>query len=155
MRGCSCGLARDLLFGCGLMDAGEGGMMRGDCSTHNPFEGTMKKTFELTHPKIKYARLVEAAKHDVRKYLKRERRRELPDEVDFWDFDCKFGDTEADAKGIHLSEINKCIDAAEAKNSTSFYVEILAKPGHRSKKTDGDAAPEALKKIELHGFGES
>ena len=113
----------------------------------------MKKTFELTHPKIKYARLVEAAKHDVRKYLKRERRKELPDEADFWDFDCKFGDTEAEAKGIHLSEINKCIDAAEAKNAKSFYVEILAKPGHRMKKPD-EAAEEPLKKIELRRFGD-
>mgnify|MGYP000645644891 CR=1 FL=1 len=57
----------------------------------------MKKTFELTHPKVKYPRLVDGVKNDVRKYVKRERRKDLPEGVDFWDFDCKFGDTEAEA----------------------------------------------------------
>ncbi len=133
------------------MEAGGGGMMPGNCSPR--LKEPMKKTFELTHPKIKYARLMEAVKHDVRKYLKRERRRELPDGADFWDFDCKFGDTEAEAKGIHLSEINKCIDAAEAKQAMSFYVEILAKPGCRTKKPD-EAAEEPLKKIELRRLGD-
>ncbi len=94
----------------------------------------MKKTFELTHPKIKYPRLVEGVKNDVRKYIKRERRKELPADVDFWDFDCKFGDTEAEAKVIHLSEIDKCITDAEKRELKSFYVEILAKEGVRSKK---------------------
>jgi hypothetical protein len=96
----------------------------------------MKKTFKLTHAKIKRPRLVEAVKHEVRKYIKRERRRELPEEVDFLDFDCKFGDTEAEAKVIHLTEISKCIDTAEAKGLDSFYVEILGKPGIRTKKQE-------------------
>jgi hypothetical protein len=96
----------------------------------------MKKTFELTHPKIQYARRVDAVKNEIRKYIKRERKKTLPDEVDFWDFDCKFGDTEAEATAIHLSEIDKYIDGAVAKERTSFYVEILAKPGHRTKKAD-------------------
>ena len=51
----------------------------------------MKKTFQLTHPKIKPARLIEAVRRDVKKYLKREKRKSLPDGVDYWDFDCKFG----------------------------------------------------------------
>lgn len=54
----------------------------------------MKKTFDLTHEKIKYPRMVEAAKKDVRKYIKRERKKTLSGGVHFWDFDCKFGDTE-------------------------------------------------------------
>jgi hypothetical protein len=113
----------------------------------------------LTHPKIKYARMVEGVKHDVRKYLKRERKRALPEEADFWDFDCKFGDTEAEARAIHVAEIDTCIDEAVAKQRTSFYVEILAKPGHRTKKSDAaaghahaEAASEAPKKIVLPQF---
>ena len=98
----------------------------------------MRKTFELTHPKIKVPRLVEAAKHKVRKYLKRERGKKLPDGVDFLDFDCRFGDTEEEAKTIHLSEIDKYINAAEERQLTSFYVEILAKPGYRTKKPKAD-----------------
>lgn len=94
----------------------------------------MRKTFTLTHPKIKVARLVEAVKHDVKKYIKRERRKKLPEGVDFWDFDCKYGDNAEKAKEIHLSEINKCIDRAEDRQLESFYLEILVKPGHRMKK---------------------
>ncbi|MDP3479812.1 MAG: DUF6172 family protein [Desulfoprunum sp.] len=94
----------------------------------------MKKTFKITHPKIKKDRLVEAVRHDVKKYIKRERNKKLPEGVDFWDFDCKFGNTEEEAKEIHLSEINKYIDHAEEQQLDSFYLEILAKPGHRMKK---------------------
>lgn len=94
----------------------------------------MKKTFKVTHPKIKKDRLIEAVRHDVKKYIKRERNKKLPDDVDFWDFDCKFGNTEEEAKVIHLSEINKYIDQAEQQQLDSFYLEILAKPGHRMKK---------------------
>jgi hypothetical protein len=94
----------------------------------------MKKTFKLTHPKIKIARLVESVKFDVRKYIKRERRKELPEGADFWDFDCKFGPNVEESEVIHMAEINKFIDAAEEKQLESFYVEILAKSGHRTKK---------------------
>lgn len=94
----------------------------------------MKKTFLLTHPKVKYPRAVEAAKHEIKKYIKRERNKKLPKGVDFLDFDCKFGKTADDAEVIHLSEINKSIDEIEAENLECFYLEILAKPGHRTEK---------------------
>ncbi len=94
----------------------------------------MRKTFKLTHPKIKVPRLVEAIKFEVKKYLKRERRKELPPKVDFWDFDCRYGVDEASSEVIHVSAINKCISQAEAEQLESFYLEILVKPGHRSKR---------------------
>ena len=92
----------------------------------------MKKTYSLIHPKIKVPRLVDSIKHDVRKYLKRERRKKLPEGADYWDFDCKFGSTEDDAKVVHVAEISKSIDSALDQELDSFYVEILAKPGHRN-----------------------
>ncbi len=91
----------------------------------------MKKTFELTHPKIKPARMVDSVKHDVKKYLRRERNKQIPKGADFWDFDVKFGLTEDAAQSIRLSEINKSIDTAVSAGATSFYVEIMAKPGIR------------------------
>ena len=94
----------------------------------------MKKTFKLAHPKIKYARLIESVRHDVKKYIKRERNKVLPEGVDFWDFACRFGNTEEDAADIHLAEITKCIDQVEQQQLESFYLEILAKPGCRTKK---------------------
>ncbi len=92
----------------------------------------MKKTISLTHPKIKAARLVDSIKHDVKKYIKRERNKKIPNDVDYWDFDCKYGNTEAEAGVIHLAEINKCIDRAAELGLESFYLEILVKPGHRN-----------------------
>jgi hypothetical protein len=94
----------------------------------------MKKTFKLTHPKIKSPRLVEAIKYEVKKYLKRERRKKLPKGVDFWDFDCRIGVDEASSEVVHVYDINKAIDQAESKQLESFYLEILAKPGQRNKK---------------------
>lgn len=91
----------------------------------------MKKTFNLIHPKKKYDRMVEAVRRDIRKYLKRERRKTLPEGVDFWDFDCKFGATEAEAVQIKLSQISSSITQSSSENLSSFYVEILAKPGYK------------------------
>ena len=89
----------------------------------------------MTHHKIQVPRLVEAIKHEVKKYLQRERRKPLPPEVDFWDFDCRFGVDEASSEAIHVADINKAISTAEEQQLESFYLEILAKPGYRSRKT--------------------
>jgi len=94
----------------------------------------MKKTFQMTHPKIKVPRLVEAIKYEVKKYIKRERGKTLPLNVDFWDFDCRYGVDEASSEVVHLSALNKFISQAEAEQLDSFYLEIIAKPGYRSKK---------------------
>lgn len=94
----------------------------------------MRKTFSLTHPKIKVARMVESVRRDVKRYLKRERNKALPEGTDFWDFDCKFGPCADEAAVIHVADIGKSIDVAVEQQLESFYVEILAKPGYRTKK---------------------
>jgi len=87
--------------------------------------------------------MVDAVKHEVKKYIKRERKKSLPAGVDFWDFDCQFGNTEAEAEVVHLTEINKKIDEAVKLELTSFYIEILAKEGFRSvKPIDEDESEE-------------
>ncbi len=100
------------------------------------FRTNMKKTFAMSHPKIKVARLFESVKHEVKKYLKRERNKERLEGADFWDFDCRYGHTEQEAKVIHVKQINQCIDEAERLNLDSFYLEILSKPGYRAKNPD-------------------
>lgn len=87
----------------------------------------MKKTFSLKHDKIKRPRLVESIKNELKKYIKRERNKSLPENYDYWDFDCKYGNTNNDAQNIHLSELNTYIDKAEQLNLESFYLEILVK----------------------------
>lgn len=102
----------------------------------------MKKTFPLQLEGKHPARLLEATKHEIRKYIKRERRRALPEGVDFWDFDCKFGSSEDTAQTAHLAELTALIDAQVGANGTQFYVEILAKHGHRQTRATADTADE-------------
>lgn len=99
----------------------------------------MRKIFSLTHEKIKGPRLVDAIKHEVKKYLKRERNKKLTDDADFWDFDCKYGHTKESAEVIHTSALNKSIDDAVQNELESFYLEILVKPGKRTKKPIDDS----------------
>ena len=100
----------------------------------------MKKTFQLhvegKHPE----RLLEAIKHEIRKYVKRERRRDLPEGVDFWDFDCKFGTALETAEVVHLNDITVRMDDVALAQGTQCYVEILAKHGVRKPRAAGDDA---------------
>tara|TARA_B110000879_G_C11055180_1_gene464433 strand:- start:236 stop:538 length:303 start_codon:yes stop_codon:yes gene_type:complete len=87
----------------------------------------MKKTFKLEHPKIKVPRVVDSVKHDIRKYLKRERKKDLPSDAIYWGFDCKFGQSEETAVAVDLSSIMKNIDDLVENNIMTIYVEIIAK----------------------------
>ncbi len=91
----------------------------------------MKKNFPFDLPKHQPPRVVEAIKSEVRKYLKRERRKPLPEGVDFWDFDCKVGKGEMPPEVKHVEELIPAIDNAAAGGVPSVYIEIVAKPGHR------------------------
>ncbi|MGB2402234.1 MAG: DUF6172 family protein [Akkermansiaceae bacterium] len=92
----------------------------------------MKKTFPLTHPKIKPARLVDSVRAELSKYIKRERRKKLPDGVDFWDFDCKVGPDSAAAREYHLSALSKAVGEICEQGNEAVYVEIIAKPATRN-----------------------
>lgn len=100
----------------------------------------MRKTFQLQVEGKHPDRHLEAVKHEIRKYIKRERRRDLPEGADFWDFDCKFGTAQESAETIHLTAITSLIDGVVKEGGTQFYVEILAKPGKRQPRPAG--APE-------------
>jgi predicted N-acyltransferase len=91
----------------------------------------MRKTFKLQIEGKNPDRVLEAIKHEIRKYVKRERRRDLPEGVDFWDFDCKFGLTQEAAQEVHFATLTSLIDAVAKDKGEQFYIEILAKHGHR------------------------
>ncbi|MCK5073024.1 MAG: hypothetical protein KAQ98_06325 [Bacteriovoracaceae bacterium] len=94
----------------------------------------MKKTFLLTTSNKSPERHLDSIKHEIKKYIARERRKLLSEDVDFWDFDCKIGNNEQEASAIHISEINSKIMSFVTDDKESFYLEILAKPGIRTKK---------------------
>ena len=105
----------------------------------------MKKSFPLAVAGHKAPRVIELIKRDVNKYVKRERRKPLPDGVDFWDFDCRVGVTGDSAESVHLAKVSNAIDAAAQQDGDAVYVEVLAKAGHRKKteSTSKDPAPPA------------
>ena len=87
----------------------------------------MKKTFKLDHPKIKVPRVVDSVKHEIKKFLKKERKNPLPAGATYWGFDCKFGPSEETAVEVHLSSLTKNIDELVEKKIMTIYVEITAK----------------------------
>jgi hypothetical protein len=92
----------------------------------------MKKTFQLDIEGKHRDRVLEATKHEIRKYIQRERRKPLPEGVDYWDFDCKFGTSADNATVVHFATITALIDAVAKDGGAAFYLELLAKDGHRT-----------------------
>ena len=97
-----------------------------------PKDSPVKKTYQLHIEGKNRDRLIDASKHDIRKYAKRERSRPLPKGVDYWDFDCKFGNDEASAEPVHFATLMGLITAATEAGATQFYVEVLTKHGVRT-----------------------
>ena len=97
----------------------------------------MKKTFQLAVEGKNPDRVLDAVKHEIRKYVQRERRRALPQGVDYWDFDCKFGPTQDAAEVVHFATITSHINASAQAGGTQFYIEILAKHGVRAPRPEG------------------
>ncbi|WP_305804205.1 DUF6172 family protein [Stenotrophomonas sp. YIM B06876] len=104
----------------------------------------MRKTYQLNIEGKNRDRLVEAAKHDIRKYVKRERGKELPAGADFWDFDSKSGVDEAGAVSVPFAELIRSVDTLVTAGNDQFFVEVLRKPGKRTPKPVPAADDEIL-----------
>lgn len=92
----------------------------------------MRKTYSLNLEGKNRDRLLDAAKNDIRKYVKRERGRPLPPGVDFFDFNCKLGASEGAAATLHFATLMGSIDALVKDGADQFYVEVVTTHGHRS-----------------------
>lgn len=91
----------------------------------------MKKIFPLKLPGKADPRVLDAVKHDVRKYVQRERRKALPEGFDRWNFRCKVGPDRDQAADCELDRLAPALDTIANAGSAEAYVEILAEPGHR------------------------
>jgi hypothetical protein len=94
----------------------------------------VKKTFQLDIEGKNRDRVIDAVKHEIRKYVKRQRRVPLPEGVDYWDFDCRFGTSADNAAVVHFATITGLIDALAAEGGAAFYLELLAREGRRTAK---------------------
>lgn len=95
----------------------------------------MKKVFQINISNKTRERQIDSIKNEIRKYIKREKSKKLPEEFNSWFFDCKFGKSVSDAKVINFAEIIKSVDLAQNENYDSFYLEILGKPIFKDKKS--------------------
>ena len=75
----------------------------------------MKKVFPLIDEKKHKDRVIEGIKNDIRKYVKREKKKDLPEKATmYWDFDCKVGANEAEAKVVSYESLIKEFDLVVA-----------------------------------------
>ena len=86
----------------------------------------MKKTFLLTDEKKDPQRVLDSIKNNIRKYIKREKRKPLPKDSNFWKINCKFGNTEENAIEIRFEDVMKSINEVSEQNLESFYIELIA-----------------------------
>ena len=93
----------------------------------------MKKIFSLHSETKQPERVIDAIKHEIRKYLKRERNKKLPEGSPFWIFECRVGESEERAKEVLVQELIGAIDTAHTQKWSACYVEIVAKPAKNLK----------------------
>lgn len=91
----------------------------------------MKKNFPLHHPRKADARVLDAIKHEVRKYVQRERRKPLPEGFDTWIFDCRVGPAADNTTAVPLPNISAALDQVAAAGPDHVFIELRATPGLR------------------------
>jgi hypothetical protein len=95
----------------------------------------MKKTFPLHIEGQDDQRVLSAIKVDLVRYVKRERRKALPEGSNYWDFRCQVGPDRETPAATPLAAIPAAVDAIARAGGAQVYVEILAQPAHRELKS--------------------
>ena len=91
----------------------------------------MKKNFPLQAPGKADARVLDAIKHEVRKYVRREHRKPPPDGFDRLEFECKVGANAAEATVVSLHDVSSALDTVARAGGSTAFVEIVPRPAHR------------------------
>lgn len=94
--------------------------------------GPMKRTFKLTAPGKDAARVRDKIRHELNKYAKRERRKELPEGGLRWDFRCQIGATEAQAEPVEFKQLGAGIDRVAEAGSETVFVALIPELVKRS-----------------------
>ena len=86
----------------------------------------MKKTFRLQESGKHPDRIIETIKHQLKKYLRREKKKKFQISNSFWDFECRFGADADNSKEVSFNEIIQLLDRAREDNWKECYIEIIA-----------------------------
>ena len=97
----------------------------------------MKKVFKIQQEKLNENRAVDAIKNELRKYIKRERKKDLPNKKTmYWDFDCKFGKSAEFALDCDFDHIIMELSNVVLAGWEECYIEIIAKAVEKPKKEE-------------------
>jgi hypothetical protein len=88
----------------------------------------MKKTFPLHSPGKDDARVRDKIRHEVNKYVRRVRRKPLPEGFDMLELTCRVGPDAAKSEAKALKEVGGAIDAVAATGANAVYIEIIGTP---------------------------
>lgn len=101
----------------------------------------MRKNYAL-RPEGKHPdRVLDAVKHDIRRYMRRVRGQAVPADADFWDFDCRLGETAEAAQAVHPGELIKQLDSLAKTGASHCYVELLPRAAQRRYEAREPVAP--------------
>jgi hypothetical protein len=97
----------------------------------------MKKLFKIKQEKLKPERAVDAIKNELRKYIKREKKKDLPNKKTmYWDFDCKFGKDASVSLDCDFDHIIEELSNVLLAGWDECYIEIIAKAVDKPIKED-------------------
>ena len=92
----------------------------------------MKKTFSLKAPGKEDARVRDKIRQEINKYVRRERKKDVPEGFDLWNLNCKVGASAEAAEALPLKEVGGAIEKVALAGATEVYIEIVAVAGHRT-----------------------
>jgi len=98
----------------------------------------LKKIFKLREGDKNPDRIVEKIKHQLRKYLKREKKKKIEALNSFCDFECRFGIDEENSKKVSFNDVIQLLDKAREDDLRECYVEIVAVIKEKSLREDTD-----------------
>jgi len=97
----------------------------------------MKKLFKIKQEKLKPERAVDAIKNEIRKYIKREKKKDLPNQKTmYWDFECKFGKSEEFSLECDFDHIIMELSNVVLAGWDECYIEIIAKAVEKPQKEE-------------------
>ena len=92
----------------------------------------MKKNFPLQSSGKDDARVRDKIRHEINKYVRRCRRKPVPEGFAQWEFVCRVGPSAESAESRALKEVGAMVDSvAQQAGATAVYVEIEAVPAQR------------------------
>ena len=98
----------------------------------------MKKIFKLQETEQNPDRILEKIKHQLRRYLRREKKKDIKALNSFLEFECRFGQDEKSSKKVSFNDIIQLLDKTREDDWKECYIEIVAVVQEKSLRENTD-----------------